>query len=136
MKKYDVEKVFLIPQNQPPIEFNTLGGIAVIANNTWSANEGRKKLKIDWDLGPNAVYNSDSFRQGMEEEARNGTGAKVVRKEGDADAALAKAAKVVEATFYVPHFAHSTMEPPAAIPDVKGVTSEFMSAFPTPHTPL
>src|SRR6266481_1589928 len=75
MKVPGVEKVVEIPQNQPPIVFNTLGGIAVIASNTWAANEGRKKLKIDWDMGPNAVYNSDSFRQGMEEEARNGTGA-------------------------------------------------------------
>jgi isoquinoline 1-oxidoreductase beta subunit len=133
MKVPGVEKVVEIPQNQPPIVFNTLGGIAVIANNTWAANEGRKKLKIEWDMGPNAVYNSEPFRQGMEEEARNGAGAKVVRKEGDADAALGKAAKVVEATFYVPHFAHATMEPPSAVAVVKDGKCEVWSSCQDPQ---
>src|SRR5206468_477057 len=51
LKVPGVEKVVEIPQTQPPIVFNTLGGIAVIATNTWSAEQGRKKLKIDWDYG-------------------------------------------------------------------------------------
>jgi isoquinoline 1-oxidoreductase subunit beta len=133
MKVPGVEKVVEIPQNQPPIVFNTLGGIAVIANNTWAANEGRKKLKIEWDMGPNAVYNSEPFRQAMEEEARNGTDAKVVRKEGDADAALKGAAKVVEGTFYVPHFAHATMEPPSAVAVVKDGKCEVWSSCQDPQ---
>jgi isoquinoline 1-oxidoreductase beta subunit len=133
LKVPGVEKVVEIPQNQPPIVFNTLGGIAVIANNTWSANEGRKKLKVEWDYGPNAVYNSEPFRQTMEEEARNATDAKVVRKEGDAEAALAKAAKVVEATYYVPHFAHATMEPPSAVAVVKDGKCEVWSSCQDPQ---
>jgi isoquinoline 1-oxidoreductase beta subunit len=133
MKVPGVEKVVEIPQNQPPIVFNTLGGIAVIANNTWAANEGRKKLKIEWDMGANAVYNSEPFRQAMEEEARNGTEAKVVRKEGDADAALKGAAKVLEATFYVPHFAHATMEPPSAVAVVKDGKCEVWSSCQDPQ---
>lgn len=133
MKVPGVEKVVEIPQNQPPIVFNTLGGIAVIANNTWAANEGRKKLKIEWDMGPNAVYNSEPFRQTMEEEARNSTDAKVVRKEGDAEAALKSAAKVVEGTFYVPHFAHATMEPPSAVAVVKDGKCEVWSSCQDPQ---
>ncbi|MGH8766725.1 MAG: molybdopterin cofactor-binding domain-containing protein, partial [Burkholderiales bacterium] len=133
MKVPGVEKVVEIPQNQPPIVFNTLGGIAVVANNTWAANEGRKKLKIEWDMGANAVYNSEPFRQAMEEEARNGTEAKVVRKEGDADAALKGAAKVLEATFYVPHFAHATMEPPSAVAVVKDGKCEVWSSCQDPQ---
>ncbi len=109
LKVPGVEKVVEIPQTQPPIVFNTLGGIAVVANNTWSAEQGRKKLKIDWDYGPNVVYNSDSYRNDLEQAAR--ADGKIVREEGDVKAALASADKVVEATFYVPHFAHATMEP-------------------------
>ena len=68
LKVPGVKKVVEIPQNQPPIVFNTLGGIAVIATNTWAANEGRKKLKIEWDYGANVVYDSDAFRKDMEDE--------------------------------------------------------------------
>ncbi|HUF20689.1 MAG TPA: molybdopterin cofactor-binding domain-containing protein [Burkholderiales bacterium] len=133
LKVPGVEKVVEIPQNQPPIVFNTLGGIAVIATNTWAANEGRKKLKIDWDLGPNRVYNSGPFRQVLENEARNAKDAKVVRKEGDADRALKGAAKTVEATFYVPHFAHATMEPPSAVAVVKDGKCEVWSPCQDPQ---
>jgi isoquinoline 1-oxidoreductase beta subunit len=133
LKVPGVEKVVEIPQNQPPIVFNTLGGVAVIASNTWAANEGRKKLKVQWDYGPNKVYNSEPFRQTMEEEARNATDAKVVRKEGDAQGALAKADKVVEATFYVPHFAHATMEPPSAVAVVKDGRCEVWSSCQDPQ---
>lgn len=131
LKVPGVEKVVEIPQNQPPIVFNTLGGIAVIASNTWAANEGRKKLKIEWDFGPNVVYNSDSFRKDMERTAlQDGV---VVRAEGNAKAALAKAAKVVEANIYVPHLSHATMEAPAAIAYVKGGKCEVWSCCQDPQ---
>ncbi len=126
MKVPGVIKVVEIPQHQPPIVFNTLGGIAVVAKNTWSANEARKKLKIEWDYGPNVVYNSDEFRKEMQQTANSD--AKVVREEGDAVGAMGKAAKVVEADFYIPHYAHATMEPPAAIAVVKNGKCEVWSA--------
>src|SRR5437879_4621343 len=46
------------PFQQAPA-FQPLGGIAVIADNTWAAFQGRKKLNISWDNGPNESYNSD-----------------------------------------------------------------------------
>jgi isoquinoline 1-oxidoreductase subunit beta len=55
LKVPGVERVLAIPHTAPPIVFNTLGGIAVVASNTWSAVEGRKKLKIEWDYGDNVV---------------------------------------------------------------------------------
>jgi len=131
LKVPGVEKVVEIPQTQPPIVFNTLGGIAVIATNTWSAEQGRKKLKIDWDYGPNVVYDSATFRRDLEQAAR--ADAKIVREEGDVKAALAAADKVVEATFYVPHFAHATMEPPAAIAHVKDGKCEVWSSCQDPQ---
>src|SRR5438093_243688 len=131
LKVPGVEKVVEIPQTQPPIVFNTLGGIAVIATNTWSAEQGRKKLKIDWDYGPNVVYDSATFRRDLERAAR--ADAKIVREEGDVKAALAAADKVVEATFYVPHFAHATMEPPAAIAHVKDGKCEVWSSCQDPQ---
>ena len=50
--------------------FNPLGGVAVIARNTWAAMQGRKALKIDWDDGPNASYDSVAYRRELEEAAR------------------------------------------------------------------
>ncbi|HLG98968.1 MAG TPA: molybdopterin cofactor-binding domain-containing protein [Bryobacteraceae bacterium] len=98
--------------------FNPLGGVAVIADNTWAAFQGRKKLKIDWDLsGPHANYDSTEYKKQLQETARKP--GRVERQAGDVDAAFAKAAKVVEAEYYVPHLAHASMEPPVAVADFK-----------------
>ena len=69
--------------------FNPLGGVAVIADNTWAAFQGRKKLKIDWDLGPHATYDSVTYKKELQETARKP--GRVERQTGDVDAAFAKA---------------------------------------------
>ncbi len=97
--------------------FQPLGGIAVIADNTWAAMEGRKKLKIDWDNGPNASFNSGPFKKEMQETAHKP--GKVIRNEGDADAAFAKGGKIIEADYYVPLLAHASMETMVAVADFK-----------------
>src|SRR4030081_4151376 len=50
-----VERVVAIPASPIPSGFTPLGGIAVIANNTWAAEQGRERLKIQWDEGPKSV---------------------------------------------------------------------------------
>lgn len=84
-------------------------GVAVVADNTWSAMEGRRALEISWDEGPNANNSSEAIRKLYHERVEQ-TGA-IARKEGDADAALAGAVKRVEAIYEVPFLAHATMEP-------------------------
>ena len=109
MKVPGVEKVVVIEGTPAPAKFQPLGGIAVVAKNTWAALQGRDALKITWDDGPNASYDSAAFKAEMEETARQpGT---VVRNDGDADKALAGAAKVITAEYYLPHIAHAAMEP-------------------------
>ena len=68
-------------------DFQPLGGVAVIADNTWAAFQGRKKLKIDWDNGPNATYNSDEYKKELQETARQP--GKVIRSQGDVDKVFA-----------------------------------------------
>jgi isoquinoline 1-oxidoreductase beta subunit len=102
---------------KPPPGFQPLGGIAVIADNTWAAFEGRKKLNIAWDNGPNENYNSDAYKNELRATSHNPC--KVVRNIGDADAAFAKANKVYEADYYVPLLAHAAMEPLVALAEVK-----------------
>ena len=96
----------------PPV-FNPLGGVAVLATNTWSAQKGRQALQIKWDLGPNASYNSPAYRQELESSV-HAEGA-VVLTRGDVDVAIAGAAKTLEATYYAPHLSQAPMEPPAAV---------------------
>jgi isoquinoline 1-oxidoreductase subunit beta len=97
--------------------FQPLGGIAVVADNTWAAFQGRKKLKISWDNGPNASYDSKSYKRQLQTTSRQP--GKVVRTVGDVDAEFAKGGHVVEAEYYAPHLAHASMEPPAAVADFR-----------------
>ncbi len=112
-----VEQVIEIPAlaDDQPAEFRALGGIAVVGTNTWSVLQGRSKLQIEWDEGPNAGHDSSTFDEALVESARKGGVA--IRNRGDVDAALAAADKVVEAEYFVPYFIHTPMEPPAAIVD-------------------
>lgn len=100
-----------------PYGFQPLGGVAVIADNTWTAMQARKKLKIEWDLGPHAAYESGAYRKQLLDTASKPC--KVVRNAGDVDAEFARGGKVHEAQYYVPLLAHAPMEPPAAVAEFK-----------------
>lgn len=102
---------------KPPHVFQALGGVAVLADNTWSAMQGRKKLKVNWDLGPNATWESGAFKRSLQEAARKPQ--KVVRNIGNVDGEFARAAKTHEAEYYVPMLSHAAMEPPAAVAEYK-----------------
>ena len=118
LKVKGVKQTIAIDPFTPPHHFQPLGGVAVIADNTWSAFKGRDALKIDWDNGGHAVYNSADFKKQLQETARQP--GKVVYSIGDADAEFGKGGKVIEAEYYAPHLAHASMEPPVATADVQG----------------
>ena len=107
-----VEKIIVIEGTPPPAKFQPLGGVAVVARNSWAAIKGREALKLSWDDGPHAGYDSVAYKAQLEETARKP--GKVVRNDGDAETALASAAKTVSAEYYIPHLAHASMEPPCA----------------------
>jgi isoquinoline 1-oxidoreductase subunit beta len=131
LKVRGVRKVVAIDPTPPPSEFMPLGGIAVIAENTWAAMRGREKLKIAWEDGPNAAYSSDTYKAVLEAAARKP--GPVMRNEGDVDAALGSAAKKLEAEYYVPHLAHATMEPPAATARVANGACEAWACTQSPQ---
>src|SRR5467141_4398337 len=112
-----VRQTVAIDPFQPPPAFQPLGGVAVIADNTWAAFQGRKKLNIAWDNGPNESYNSDAYKNELRATSHNPC--KVVRNIGDADAVFAKGGKVYEADYYVPLLAHASMEPMVALAEFK-----------------
>lgn len=126
-----VKEIFEIPGSAPPAKFAPLGGIAVVATNTWAAMEGRDRLKIEWDDGPNASYDSAAFRQEMLATARQP--GEVVRNQGDPDAAFGSAAKVVSAEYTQAHVAHAPMEPPSATVAVTGEKAEVWAPVQSPY---
>jgi isoquinoline 1-oxidoreductase beta subunit len=130
MKVSGVEKVMEVKGWPWPSKFQPLGGVAVIARNTGAAIKGRDALKIVWDDGANAKYESAAYRAELEDAARKP--GLVVRKEGDVDAALKGAAKVIVGEYYLPHLAHVSMEPPVAVANVKDGKAEIWAPVQSP----
>jgi len=95
-----------------PVLYKPLGGVAVLATNTWAAQQGRAKLDIVWSESPNGGYSSASFREVLDKATDEASDVHVDR--GDVDAALAAARHRHSARYYVPHLAQAPMEPPAA----------------------
>ena len=107
----------VIEAGTPPYGFQPLGGVAVIANSTWAAMQGRRKLKVTWESGDNAVYESAAFKEALLATVRQPQ--KVVRNLGDVSAEFAKGGTIFEAEYYVPHLAHAPMEPPASVAEYR-----------------
>jgi isoquinoline 1-oxidoreductase beta subunit len=130
MKVPGVEKVMEVQGWPWPSKFQPLGGVAVIARNTGAAIKGRDALKIVWDDGANGKYESAAYRTELEAAARKP--GLVVRKEGDVDAALKGADKVIVGEYYLPHLAHVSMEPPVAVANVKDGKAEIWAPVQSP----
>ncbi len=126
-----VQQTLVIEGAQPPYGFQALGGVAVIADNTWAASQGRKKLKIDWEYGANAIYQSETYKRSLIESAHKPQ--KVVRSVGDVDTAFGNAARIIEATYYTPLLAHAPMEPPAALAHYRDGKVETWTATQDPQ---
>ena len=133
LKVQGVEQVVEIPAlaDDQPAEFHALGGVAVVGTNTWSVLEGRRKLVIEWDDGPNTAHDSSTYDDRLRAAAR--AGGHVIRDRGDADAALASADNVLEAEYFVPYFIHTPMEPPAAIVDANVRPVRIITATQSPN---
>src|SRR5262249_60667188 len=84
----------------PPLLFQTLGGVAVIGNSTWAVVQGRKKLNVQWNDGPHANFTSEPFKAAMIEKVKQP--AKACRNLGNVDAEFGKGGKVVESVYYTP----------------------------------
>lgn len=97
-----------------PSDFpNPLGGIVIVADNTWAAISARKEIEVQWDLGPNSTYStSDYFKDMLSKVKKKGH---VRREQGSIDTAIKEASHVIESTYMIPHLAHAPMETPCAV---------------------
>lgn len=127
-----VLKVVEIPAFKGAPAFQPLGGVAVVARNTWAAMQGRAALEIDWDDGPNAAYDSTVYRKTLEVAAQKP--GKVMRDNGNAMNAWAEApdSERFSADYYMPHLAHASMEPPVATVKLTGDQAEVWTSVQNP----
>lgn len=109
--------------------FNDL--IAIVGDTTWQLMQAKKALKVDWE-NESPLENSDMHEQRMIRDLAKG---KVggSRKDGDVEAAFAKAEKVIERTYTAPFMAHNTLEPMNFFADVKENSAELIGPTQTPE---
>ncbi|VVM61555.1 Isoquinoline 1-oxidoreductase subunit beta [Pseudomonas fluorescens] len=131
LKVPGVLKVVRIEGRPLPSEFQPLGGVAVVASNTWAAIKGRDALKIEWDDGPHASYDSVAYRKELE--ASSLKPGKVVRNTGSIDAAMNDADSTLEASYYLPHLAQAPMEPMVAVARFKDGACEAWAPSQAPQ---
>jgi len=104
-----------------------LGGIAVVATNTWAAIKGREKLVIEWDDGPNGTYSDEAARETMKEGFEGQTSMRT--KVGEVNQSEIN----LTAEYYIPHYAHSPMEPPVALVDARADRCEVWAPSQSPQ---
>ncbi len=107
LKEFNDEKAKAVPGVKAVVAVPA--GVAVVADRFWPALQGRDALQVSWDEGPGAALSTEEMRRQYAALAR--TPGLPARLEGDAQAALAKAARTLEAEYEVPYLAHAPMEP-------------------------
>lgn len=115
VKSFDAAKARAVAGVKNVVQISN--GVAVIADNTWSAMQGRRVLDVQWDEGPVAAMSSPALTKIFLERMQQ-PGA-VARQDGNAAKALAAAGKKIDADYEVPFLAHAPMEPLNCTADVK-----------------
>lgn len=127
-----VQGVWKMPERTFPVLFNSLPGVAVVADNTWAAMQGRKQLNVQWEATANDDHDSAAYLKELEQRV-TGKG-RVVREQGDAYAAIAAAADTHTAAYTVPYLVHAPMEPPAATAVLTDAGCEVWACTQTPQS--
>ena len=128
VKSFDDSKAKVIKGVVQVVEIPT--GVAVIADNFWAAQQGKKALAVQWDLGNNVSV--DSIAQLAEFKNLADSEGKSVVASGDVAAGMKQAAKIIEAEYIFPYLAHATMEPLNCTIKVSGDTCDIWTGTQAP----
>jgi isoquinoline 1-oxidoreductase beta subunit len=109
-----------------------LGGVAIVADSWWQAESARKKLVVKWNEGATAAQSTAGFAKRADELAKLPPQF-TVGKDGDPEAALAGAAKVVEGAYSYPFISHAPLEPQNCAARWNGNQLEVWSPSQTPQ---
>jgi isoquinoline 1-oxidoreductase beta subunit len=121
VKSFRTEKTKSVPGVKAIVPIPS--GVAIVANDFWTAKQGRDVLEIEWEEGPLADLNSPAQRAQFAEMAQ--TPGIVAANRGNVDEAMAKAAQKIEAEYEVPYLAHACMEPLNCVIDFRGESCEI-----------
>ena len=122
--------VFELPRVEKP--FGPLGGVVIVAKNTWAALKGKEALEVTWDFGSNEGYNSEEYMQRITKNVHEK--GKEIKNEGNVNSAFKKAELLVESTYQLPHLVHAPMEVPNATAHVQGDKCEVWGPVQTPQS--
>ena len=109
-----------------------LGGVAIVADSWWAAQQAREKLKVTWNEGATVAQSSDVFAKRAAELGASAP-ARMLRQDGDVEAALAGASRTVEAAYSYPFISHAQLEPMNCTASVKGGKVEFWAPTQNPQ---
>jgi len=113
-----------------PNAFAISTGVAVIADNSWSALKARDALQIEWEAPP--AFDSTAHEKTLEDAARSrGT---ITRTSGGGASALEQAAQRIEAVYHYPFYAHAALEPMNCVADVRGDRCELWVPTQAPNS--
>jgi len=129
VKSFDANRAMKVKGVEKVVQITS--GVAVLADNFWSAKKGRDALEITWDEGPMAQVSSPDMYRSWAELAKGPTAAQRL-KVGDVDAALTNGSKRVDSVYEVPFLAHACMEPMNATAHFKGDSVEIWAPTQAP----
>ena len=115
-----------------PVTTGLSHGVAVVADNLWSAMKGRDALAVTWDEGKHKDFSSAKFKEQLI--AALAGESYVTRKEGDSAGAFAGAAVKLDATYEYPHQAHAPLETMNCIAHVHKDGCEIWSSTQAPES--
>jgi isoquinoline 1-oxidoreductase beta subunit len=124
---------------QPPGESRSRPGsntftelVAVVGESTWQVMKAKKALKVEWEV-ESPLENTENYEAELESLISRG-GAEPARRDGNPEAAFARAAQVIERTYSAPFMAHNTMEPMNFFAHVTDDRAELEGPVQTPQS--